>query len=164
MYAYTNTSEPSSKRGPFGEREDRSREEVPLVRRPDRLMYVSVHSGRLGNRTSDALCRTGHEDKGLRGHRVPDLPVTTVTIGLTPFLGRNCSRASASRSRNSLASIGGRVVSVCHCARTSSFVGWFMPNRVHVENQGTITRWREAYGVAPRSTVLFYRAVSRRRR
>ena len=41
--------------------------EVPLVRRPGRLMYVSVHSGRLGNRTSDALCRTGHEDKGLRG-------------------------------------------------------------------------------------------------
>ena len=28
---YTNTSEPSSKRGPSGEREDRSREEVPLV-------------------------------------------------------------------------------------------------------------------------------------
>ena len=38
--------------------------EVPLVRRPCRLMYVSVHSGRLGNRTSDALCRTGTRTKG----------------------------------------------------------------------------------------------------
>ena len=56
--------------------------EVPLVRRACRLMYVSVHSGRqAAGPAMRSVCV--HEDKGLRGHRVPDLLTTTITIGLT---------------------------------------------------------------------------------
>ena len=56
--------------------------EVPLVRRPGRPMYDSVHSGRqAAGPAMRSVCV--HEDKGLRGHRVADILTTTITIGLT---------------------------------------------------------------------------------
>ena len=75
-------SEPSSKRVLLVVVNFDLDSEVPLVRRACRLMYVSVHSGRqAAGPAMRSVCV--HEDKGLRGHRVPDLLTTTITIGLT---------------------------------------------------------------------------------